>query len=113
MTRRTPLLIFGTLAFGMLVACSPDVWSAQELSDWHARNAEGSPHYSPLYYTGTDDDYHHFKCRAMDTWVVVRVPRDQITIPEVPASQDPGAVPRLYAVDPANDYRILEASAGQ
>ena len=84
-------------------------WTADELSGWYKRYAEGSPHYSKLWYYGSDSDYHYFRCRAIDSWVHPRVPRDEIALQDVRPVRgtSSGPFPGYYAVDPSNGFKPI------
>jgi len=75
------------------------------LRDWYTRLEDTNPRFlSPLYYQGTDDRFHYFICRSMDTWVPVRVKREEITIAD-PRPLEPRALSNYYAVDPGNGFK--------
>ena len=101
--------LISALLLALLFSCqSGGVWSAQELTEWHGSLTESRAEFiSPLYYRGTDAQYHYFLCRSMDTWVPVQVKTEEIKLtevkPYVSASQSRN-FPGYYAVDPGNGY---------
>ena len=74
-----PLVALLTLV--VKVACSSVTWSAEELAQWYGEYAQDSPYYSELWYLGTDENYHYFRCRAIDSSVLPRVPREEVLCP--------------------------------
>ena len=104
-------LLFSALAVAVLGACSSSTWTAHELSSWYQQYAEGSPHYSKLWYRGSDSNYHYFTCRAIDSWVNPRVPRPEIVLEDVrPVAPSSGPFPGYYAVDPSDGFRPIPGS---
>lgn len=86
-------------------------WSAIELRDWYLGNQETDSRFlSPLFYQGTDEKYHHFICRSMDTWVPVKVVKEQINISDIrPYGQVSQGMPfpGYYSVDPEHGFMKL------
>jgi|GEM_PF-2379536 len=103
------LLLPCTLFFS---ACQTGgTWTADELAQWHQSVTEGLPaHVSPLWYQGSDERYHHFLCRSMDSWVPVSVPIEQITMDDLKDYQGTSSsapFPGYYKVDPQNGFSKL------
>ena len=99
----------------LLVGCQTGShWTAKELSDWYIKLKESDPRFlSPLYYEGTNENYHYFVCRSMDTWVPVKVSKEEIDIedirPYVSVSQAEH-FPGYYSVDPEQGFRKVRES---
>lgn len=96
-------------------ACGNDrPLSSDELVEWYVEQAESSPQHGPLYYRGSDDQYHYFRIRALDDWFLPRVPRDEIDLldirPLLSASDEP--FPGYYAVDPVREFMPIDAPTG-
>ena len=73
------------IAFIILIAFSScqakNVWTEKEIQDWHSKYVqENSDLYSSLRYIGTDDKYHYFVIRAIDSWVHMKVIIEEIKI---------------------------------
>ena len=114
MSPRTALT--GLLAL-FLCACGTREWSAADLRAWYADSCAEDETIKrprkPLFYRGSDTTHHYFMCRPIDSWVFMKVPRGQISIPlEKPhiqnASADP--FPGYYAVDPLKGFQRLKLS---
>jgi hypothetical protein len=89
------------------------LWTAGELKDWYVRRSEPEPRFlSPLYYRGTDERFHHFIYRTMDTWVPVKVRKEEIGMKDEKPHQrisSSTTFPGYYSVDPAKGFeRIRE-----
>ncbi len=111
---RLPVIIIA-LALLLPTGClTKDIWTADEIIQWHAEYAVDDPKdfYSPLYYCGTDEKYHHFIIRVMDDWVIMKVAKEEIDIadPRPLATSSGGASPGYYAIDPQNGFRRIEES---
>lgn len=94
-----------------MAGCGVNTWTGQELTSWYISNKSKYPtFYSPLYYRGSDKHYHYFICRALDSYVNMRVKRDEINIDDVRASigvfRKP--FPGYYAVDPNDNYNRID-----
>ena len=84
-----------------------NAWTTDELAEWHRTWGVDSP----LYYIGSDEEHHYFRCRSADSWVHPWVPRSEIVIAdERPHDLLSSGVPfpGYYAVDPEQDYRRLD-----
>ena len=86
-------------------------WKAEELRNWYFELSKADSRFlSPLYYQGTDEDSHHFTCRSMDTWVPVRVRKEEINIQDVrplKSASQTRSFPGYYAVDPEKAFAKL------
>jgi hypothetical protein len=94
-----------------LSGCKKDVWTADELQRWYSPLKQGNPSFvSPLYYRGTDNNYHYFICRSMDDFVNIKVIKEEIRLddikPAISISSKP--FPGYYAVDPNNGYKRVD-----
>jgi hypothetical protein len=111
MTRRRALLP-ALLAPLVLGGCLFDsAMTPAELTTWYEETAPDSPHKGPLWYRGTDQEFHYFMCRVMDRWVESRVVRADLEIPFLrPALRTSGGpFPGHYAVDPSRGYVMVSA----
>ncbi len=92
----------------LLYGCAtPKTWTAEELRAWYTHSAQDNGRFlNPLYYRGSDADYHYFSCRSMDTWVSAKVRRDDIALLEERAypGASNGPFPGYYAVDPNAEF---------
>lgn len=105
-------------AIGLLSACplpwKDDLWTAKEVQEWHATwgaATESKPE-SPLFYRGSDAEHHYFSCRPIDSWVLMKVSREQIEIDdEQPyVGSGPfrsGPFPGYYTVDPSDGFKRI------
>ena len=106
------LLATTLLVFFLLVGCqSGGHWTANELRDWYVELKQFDPEIvSPLYYRGTDQRFHYFTCRSIDTWVPVKVSKEEIEIadirPHESVSQSEN-FPGFYSVDPEQEFRKI------
>ncbi len=94
-----------------ILGCQKTDWTAQEIKDWYAKYSKTNPQlYSPLYYKGSDDNYHYFTCRAIDTWVFMRVDIKEIKIINVKPYANTSSAPvrGYYAVDPLNEFEQIQ-----
>ena len=102
------IFLFIFLSLFILSCQTGGNWSATELREWYIENQETDSRFiSPLFYQGTDDKFHHFISRSMDTWVPVKVNKEQINISDVrPYDQTSKSqsFPGHYIVDPKKDY---------
>lgn len=109
--KQATLSIF--LALTLIGCDTGGEWSAKELKEWYVKlDKSDSWPLSPLYYQGSDKEYHYFICRSMDTWVPVWVRKEEIEIedlkPYATTSQSSN-FPGHYKVDPANDFcKVVE-----
>ena len=111
------LLVLGILLVSG-TSCERSTWTAGELSDWYSRHADGSPHYGPLYYRGSDAEFHYFVIRAMDDWVFPKVARGEIGLQDerllVTASSGANSpFPGHYAVDPLNGFKKIKMAENE
>ncbi len=101
------------ITYVFLFSChSGDQWSAEKLRNWYIDLKESDSRFlSPLYYQGTDEKFHYFICRSMDSWVPIKVLKEEIIIkdeePYLSASQA-DHFPGYYPVDPGNGFMRIE-----
>lgn len=97
------------LLAALLCGCQNEgSWSAEQLREWHFEQRSNSKFVTPLYYRGSDDNFHYFMCRSLDSWVSVKVQNEQINILDVRTiltSSQSENFPGYYIVDPQNNYR--------
>ena len=51
-------------------------WTKKEVIEWHERF--GSMERGGLGYQGSDEEHHHFIARPVDSWVFIKVKRDEL-----------------------------------
>jgi len=86
-------------------------WTANELGEWYVELKQNNPRLlSPLYYQGTDNNFHYFVCRSIDTWVPVKVDKEEIEMedirPYLSVSQSKN-FPGYFVVDPEYDFKKI------
>lgn len=93
----------------LLVGCQTGgTWTARQLgAQYIGLKKTDSRFLSPLYYQGTDEKFHYFMFRSIDTWVPVKVRKAEIEMadirPHLSISQAK-AFPGYYAVDPERGF---------
>lgn len=95
------------LLFFVSFGCtSVPVLSAGETREYYMTWVKGKPSgWGKMYYRGTDDEYHHFICRPMDRFVLFKVKKSEIEIPDT--RPVPGSFKErfyYYAVDPERNF---------
>lgn len=116
---RTTRIACGAITFAGIAALAFGVvayqrrqskpWTANELRDWYGGLDEHRFQPGPVFYRGSDAEFHHFAVRSMDAWVMPRVRRDEIELdvrPRLGISSDP--FPGYYVVDPLDEFRKTE-----
>ena len=61
-----------------------------------------------MYYRGSDDQFHYFTCRSMDTWVMIEIPLNELVIEDIRSLNSisaGGTFPGYYTVEPSNGFR--------
>ncbi|MBN1903959.1 MAG: hypothetical protein JW927_02575 [Deltaproteobacteria bacterium] len=96
-----------------IASCSNNrVWQNKEFVEWYGKywQDNNNKNIRELYYQGTDSDYHHFIIHTVDSWLSVRIDRNEIKlIEEKPYKPDSSApFPGYYIVDPMNGFKRIE-----
>jgi len=65
---------------------------------WIKGNPSG---WGMMFYSGTDNEYHYFKCRPVDSWVFFKVKKQQINITDIRTKKESG---HYYPIDPENGF---------
>lgn len=105
------LIILLTLALLLPSCISPEgykksVWHKQELLDWYNEHEPTNSNLRKFGYAGSDEAYHHFITRPIDSFLQVKIPRNEITIPdERPRSSLTSRQLYFYLVDPRQNFR--------
>jgi hypothetical protein len=98
-----PVILLLCTVFGCM---SMQVWSAGEAREYYMTWVKGNPSgWGKMYYRGTDDEYHHFICRPMDSFVLFKVKKHEIEIADM--RPVPGSFKErfyYYAVDPEKKF---------
>ncbi len=94
MVHSLPLLVAAALFLG---GCSKQTWTKAELIDWYVGFGDRKP---KIGYAGSDAEYHYFATRPIDSWVLPRVARSEITIEDASL----GRRFWFYVVDPTLDF---------
>ena len=105
-------LVASIFAVYLLVGCqSGGHWTANELRDWYVKLEQSDPRFlTPLYYRGTDQYFHYFLCRSMDTWVPVKVSKEEIDIEDIRPYESVSQAeyfPGYYTVDPEQGFKKI------
>ncbi len=82
------------------------VWSRAELEDWYAKTLPGYPNLEKVRYRGSDASYHYFLMRPVDSFIIPRVPRAELTMEdERPYSGGSSAALGYYQVDVLHGFK--------
>lgn len=96
------------LALGLsLSGCTKQTWNRTELVDWYLRFGSDRP---KVGYCGSDDRYHYFASRPIDSFVSPRVTRSQIIIADERSHSSLGRRIYFYLVDPSHDFAKVAGS---
>src|SRR5205823_12589142 len=98
MARSLPLFVAAAL---FLAGCTKQTWTKAELTDWYVRFGDRKP---KIGYAGSDADYHYFATRPIDSWVLPRVARSEITVEQERSHASLGRRFWFYVVDPTLDF---------
>ena len=101
------LFVWLSAVVAVFSTCRKTEWTKKEVIEWHERF--GSRERGGLGYQGSDEQHHHFIARAVDSWVFIKVKRDELKMDdERPFSRASSAPLAHYAVDPARDFQKVE-----
>jgi hypothetical protein len=95
----------------LLSGCAKSVWTADELKEWYSTTDDNPLLHGPLYYRGTDNQYHHFICRSLDDWCFFKVNKNELPLSDVRPLINiffGSPFPGYYVVDPAHGYKRIE-----
>ena len=99
--RRVPIVVLLTMLLS-LSACAIDPMSRQQAVDWYTSNAS---ELKWVGYQGSDKDYHYFVGRKPDTWVFIRIWKNDLTVEDERPFTSTYRYPLYYyLVDPTQDY---------
>ena len=89
------------------------VWRNKEFIDWYGKywQDDNNENIRELYYQGTNEKYHHFMMRTVDSYLSIRIDKSEINIlEEKPYRADSSApFPGYYIVDPMNGFKRIES----
>ncbi|MFA6288154.1 MAG: hypothetical protein WC661_12290 [Opitutaceae bacterium] len=109
-----PIIIILAVLFtaGCVGPFKKSVWTRPELQEWYTRwvqRPDGKD--AGIGYQGSDEKLHYFMARSMDSWIFIRVSRDQIEVPEVHLYHESffGAPTVYYWLDPSKDFTEKKA----
>ncbi|HEU5148427.1 MAG TPA: hypothetical protein VFT90_16990 [Chryseosolibacter sp.] len=103
---------------------STRTWTVPEAKAWYQQHyvtprEQSWSFVSPLYYRGSDDQFHFFVSRYFDDWVFIKIEIDELTIFDIRprwkySNENRGSI-GYYPVDPLNDFKKLKmiTSEGQ
>ena len=112
MTRKYIILI--VIFAALLSGCyNNQVWDKNEFVDWYSEynNAHDKNKKSlAVYYDGSSSDHHHFIMRPFDSWLLVRINKNEIKIvEEIPHTSDSSApFPGYYKVNPMDGFKRIK-----
>jgi hypothetical protein len=109
MSRPSCLSIF---AAGLLLSgcISPEgwtrsVWSKSDLVAWYNEYEPVRSNLSKFGYAGSDEGFHHFITRPVDSFFMPKIPRSELTVPDERPRAELGRRLYFYLVDPRQDFR--------
>jgi len=105
-------ICFLTILFFITGCCNNRVWKSNDFTDWYRKywnNKNTRPFYRPLYYQGSSSKYHHFIMRTMDSFLLVKIDKNELKIQdEKPYRSGSSAkFPGYYIVDPMNGFKRI------
>lgn len=83
------------------------VWTKRELVDWYEKYERPKPRPSAFGYQGSDERYHYFITRPIDSFLMLKIPRTELTIPDERPRSRLGKQLYFYRVDPGKDFRKI------
>ena len=100
-------VVVGLVGVVVLTGCRKSEWTKKEVVDWYESYKLGIR--GGLGYKGSDQRHHHFIARSMDTWVFIKIKREDLTLSDERqlsrVSYDPTA---HYAVDPSRGFEKMD-----
>jgi hypothetical protein len=100
---------------------SSRIWTVQEATDWYKKYyinqpIRERPLVSPLYYRGTNNEFHYFICRSIDEWVYIKIDINQLKLKDIQPVWDYETSKNLdsssnygyYQVDPINNFERVK-----
>ena len=104
------IVIFSFLIAGCAQGFPKRTWTKAELVEWYSKYASSNPRVQRFGYCGSDDKYHYFVTRPIDSYLLPRVPRSESVIADERPRASLGRANYFYLVDPARDFRKIEES---
>ncbi len=89
------------------------IWKNNDFIDWYGKywhDEKIDENIRALFYRGTSDKYHHFIMRTVDSWLLVRIDKGEVSIEEERQYKTDSSAkfPGYYIVDPMNDYKKVD-----
>jgi hypothetical protein len=86
------------------------VWTPAEVREWHERWSSPATVQRGIGYQGSDDVFHYFIARPIDSWVSIKIRREELHLEdERPRQQTSAASMGIhYMVDPGESFRKRE-----
>lgn len=82
-----------------------------ELVEWYAKNLPNNDRLKIFGYQGSDDRYHYFITRPIDSFLMPRVPRSELIIDdERPREGLPKSQLYYYVVDPLKNFQKVSST---
>lgn len=82
-------------------------WTKTELVEWYTEYEPTTPGLSKFGYAGSDANYHYFITRPIDSFLIPKVPRGELTIQDERKRSDLGKRLYFYEVDPKQNFRKI------
>ncbi|RYZ63745.1 MAG: hypothetical protein EOP09_17150 [Proteobacteria bacterium] len=82
-------------------------WSKQELVAWYNKYEPTNSNLTKFGYAGSDDRFHYFVTRPVDSFFTPRIPRSELAILDERSRSDLGRRLYFYRVDPSHNFRKI------
>lgn len=105
--RICPLLLLMTPGCLSPEGINKPTWSRGELLTWHAAHERPGQPRMIFGYAGSDTRFHHFIARPIDSFVDIKVPRSEITMPDERDTRDLGKRLYFHRVDPSDGFNAI------
>jgi len=112
MTRKIIYGLIAILLFASGCSSNDKEWDKQEFIIWYSTYWADAkvPPTMGLRYRGTDDEHHHFIMRPTDSFMFIRIKKEElpnIDVQPVPESSSENFY-GYYEVDPLNNFKKIE-----
>jgi hypothetical protein len=82
-------------------------WNKKDLVIWYDKHEPTNSNLSKFGYAGSDDRFHYFITRPVDSFITPRIPRNELTISDERSRSTLGRQLYFYQVDPRQDFRKI------
>lgn len=115
MITRLTLIVFCALLAGCLSAegIKRNQWSKSEVVAWYAKYEPVVHGLSKYCYAGSNAKYHYFICRPIDSFLIQKIPRAELVMPDERKREDLGKRLYFYQVDPKRNFKKMPAESGE